>query len=285
MRIMTALLLAAAVLGQSLSPSFEAASIHPSLAPAEFTRQHGQPPHFILTPARVDLQVASVSALIEKAYQLESFQLSGPDWMNGTRFDIQAKPSAGATQDQILLMLQNLLAGRFQLAVHHEQRELNVYALVVAKDGPKIREASSDAEPPPASPGHIPTLRMLGDDGKPIATNFLVNGRGVFEAAQVTMSSLASFLRNYLDDPVVDRTGLTGVYQFSLDVPAAGNNRARIQAARGPVDGATPADAATEPTGSSIISTIQSLGLRLEHRKEHMDVLVVDHLEKTPTEN
>src|SRR5579863_1857736 len=86
---------------------FEVASIKPSLTPSEFERQHGQPPHSIMTATRVDLQVASLAGIIIRAYELDLSQISGPDWMSGTRFDILAKPPEGATSEQIPEMVQD----------------------------------------------------------------------------------------------------------------------------------------------------------------------------------
>jgi uncharacterized protein (TIGR03435 family) len=292
------LLATCAALSQAPPPRlrFEVASIKPSLTPSEFTRQHGQPPHYIMTASRVDLQVASLAGIIDMAYKLNSYQISGPDWMSVTRFDILAKPPEGATSEQIPKMLQNLLADRFKLVAHRETKERNVYALVVGKDGPKIKEASPDAgkssivlvignEPqfPNGLGGRKILRRSLNSDGTVSYTVSILNGRTILESPKINMHDFGLTLGLYLDDPVVDLTGLTGDYEIAVDVPDKTNAGARMLARSASSD--PPADATSEPFGGSILKSIQTLGLRLERRRAPVEYLIVDHLEKVPTEN
>ena len=204
--------------------------------------------------------------------------------MSATRFDVLAKPPAGATSEQIPEMLQDLLADRFKLVAHRETKERNVYALVVGKDGPKMKEASPDAGTPFPNGlgGRKVLMRSINSDGNLESTVSVLNGRTILESPKINMHEFALTIGRYLDDPVVDLTGLTGDYEIAVDVPGNTNAGAR-RLARSASSDAAPA--ASEPSGTSILKSIQTLGLRLERRKAPLEYLIVDHLEKVPTEN
>ena len=141
------LLLAGPLFGAQL-PTFEVASVK---AAAEPVRQ----PMFCIGPCtfgermtvtgtRVDIRYMSLFNLIVAAFRIQPHQLSGPDWMRSQRFDIAARIPAGISKNQLPEMLQSLLAGRFKLAVHHDRAEQPVYALVVAKGGPRLQQSTAD---------------------------------------------------------------------------------------------------------------------------------------------
>ena len=119
----------------------------------------------------------SLADLIRVAYRVKPYQLSGPDWMTAERFDVLAKMPEGATREQVPEMLKALLAEPFKLAVHRESKEHAVYALVVGKGGPKLKESAPDADAP------------AGGDA-PAAFDLHVSGRG--ENTQVSISSWAN---------------------------------------------------------------------------------------------
>ncbi len=194
--------------------------------------------------------------------------------MDTLQFDVVAKVPPDATKDQFNRMLQRLLAERFKLALHHEPKELDTFDLVIAKGGPKLKESVGDAPDidPPA-----PELLVKDKDGRyPVRPGSIVfqsvNGGTVADlnAVRETMWSLAGRLAPYAGRPVFDATGLKGEYDFTLSWSP---------------DPATAAEAAA-PTGPSIQSALQTqLGLKLEPRKRKVDILILDHAEKTPTEN
>jgi uncharacterized protein (TIGR03435 family) len=255
--------------------------------------------------ARVDIGLMSLGELIPIAFKVKAHQVAGPDWMKDQRFDIIAKLPDGATKEQVPEMLQSLLAERFQLKTHRENREIPVYALVVAKGGPKLKE-STEADAPAAAPGAIAIsdgqnqLQVSGDRGGGATivspqTGTMKIGRGSegqirMEMGRVSMASFAEMLTRLVDRPVVDMTELKGTYEVALDVSqetmlaiarASGIGNA-VLAGRGAEPGRVTA---SDPSSNSVFVSVQQLGLRLEPRKNPTEVIVVDHLEKMPTEN
>ena len=171
-------------------------------------------------------------------------------------------------------MLRALLADRFKLAFHHETKDHNVYALVAARNGPKLTASGPDADSRPA--GNL-SVRM-GPAGAQI------------ESKKVTLPAFADLLSHFLDRPVIDKTEIQGLYDFTMDVAmeelARGTGGlARKAAAMSTNSGRTPDGASDGGPGGTIFQSIQKYGLNLEGRKASMDFLVIDHIEKTPTEN
>jgi uncharacterized protein (TIGR03435 family) len=205
--------------------------------------------------AQVDIATMSLADLVRQAYGLRAFQFSGPAWMSTERYDIHAKLPLGATPDQVPAMLQTLLTDRFHLALHRESREHQVYALLVGKNGLQLQLAE---------PGLSDSTRKSDMSGGTLRLN-----------RKMTMAALCDFLGGFVDRPVVDMTGLTDTYQVALDIPFDELKRAKI-AAEGMHTG---------ETASAMFAAVQKLGLKLEPRKTAVDVLVVDHAEKVPTEN
>lgn len=264
--------------------------------------------------ARVDYGSMSLADLITKAYDVKSFQVVGPDWLKTERFDILAKIPDGVSKDKVPQMLQALLADRFKLAIHRDSREHSVYELVVGKDGSKLKESPPD-EPEPAADAPPPkeekgvttldtgqgkvsvktqtdseggvTASMKGPNGLQQKMTFS-NGVMHIELNKATMEQLAETMSRFLDKPVVDRTGLKGNFQVALDVTMQEiMNAARSAGVSMPM--AQPADAkageASDPAGTSLVASLQQMGLKLESRKDQVETIVIDHIEKTPTEN
>jgi uncharacterized protein (TIGR03435 family) len=296
---------ACVLLGQQ--PAFEVASIKPSppLNPADVAagKLHVG---ISIDGARVDIGFLSLADLIPIAYKLKRYQVSGPDWMPVQRFDILAKLPDGASEKQVPEMLQALLADRFKLAIHRENKERSVYALVVGKDGPKLKEAAPSQTPSggddkTAGDGNGQVSLSRAGNGAVVSSPKMgktkvsmgANGTMHMEVEHMGMSDFAAMLAPFLDRPVVDMTELKGNYQIALDVSMADlRNVAKTagmaipgQAPTGGDAARNPADAASEPSGSSIFAAVQQLGLKLESRKTSIEVIVVDHVEKNPTEN
>ncbi len=193
---------------------------------------------------------------IRGAYRARDFQIVGPEWMTGARFEISAKLPPGASADQIPEMLQALLAERFKLEIRREQKEQSVYALVVGNGGPKLKpaEIKSDNQSPMA----------LGPDGKPRpAMMFATTPAGVvLTAPSATMASLVGLMSRFTARPVVDMTSIEGQYEFKLNFAAETN----LGLTTGVVPGPDGAATSFEPA-PSVADAVKSYGLRLEARK------------------
>jgi len=291
--------------------SFEVASIKPAapLDPVKIAQQmqQGIPPHvgMKIDNARVDIGYMSITDITAAAYKVKAYQIVGPDWMASQRFDILAKLPDGATKDQVPEMLQNLLAERFKLAIHREKKDQAVYELSVGKNGPKLKESPPDPALPAdaeagggTAPKIVPLVKnegngsvtVSGGAGGTARVQMMPNGQMHLEASKMTMAQLADSLTKFLGRPVVDKTGLAGNYQVSLDLSmedlraaaaSAGVNVPRVPAAAA----AGNTTSAPDPSGSSLFANIQDLGLKLDSRKDPVDMIVIDHLEKVPTEN
>ena len=134
------------------SPTFEVASVKPAEPQTGMgirVMMRGGPGS--ADPGQITYSNVSLKNVLTIAYAVKGYQINGPKWLDSERFDIVAKIAKGATKEQFQLMLQNLLAERFKLTLHHETKELPMYALVVGKSGPKLKE--SVEEDPAAGAG------------------------------------------------------------------------------------------------------------------------------------
>jgi uncharacterized protein (TIGR03435 family) len=190
----------------------------------------------------------TLKRLIERAYGVKPFQVAGPDWMENVRFDIAAKYPPDTQNDDRNLMLRSLLEERFHLGVHRESKLLPGYALVVAKSGFKLK---------PVEAGGSST----NDEGGLVR---------VLKVQKGSMELLADVVSRILSVMVVDKTNIEGVYDFEL----------RFVAEDRPPSGA---EADTIPT--LFVALEQNIGVRLQVQKVPVDVVVVDRLERVPTEN
>jgi uncharacterized protein (TIGR03435 family) len=312
-RIVFSLTLAAGVaLGQAPPKlEFEVATIKPVGMPSPTDVAAGKLHVGVTVDAqRVDIGFMSVPELMTIAYKVKRYQVVGPDWMSAQRFDVQAKLPDGATADQVPEMLQALLAERFKLQVHRDTKEHAVYALVVGKSGLKMKPA----EPPDPNAadaasgtdtGGATSVKMsrggqgatvMGGRGGTMKVQMGSGGVMHYEFAKMNMTRIADTLSSFLDRPVVDMTEVKGDFQFSVDVTmddlrnaarAAGVAipSASAPAGGGPDAGRMPADSVSDPSGSTLFQSVQQLGLKLEARKSPIEIVVVDHVEKMPTEN
>jgi uncharacterized protein (TIGR03435 family) len=217
--------------------------------------------------------------LFQQAYELKMYQVTGADPMSGDRFNIIAKIPEGATREQFRQMQQQLLAERFAVTFHKEQKEMPVYELVVGKNGPKLKESGEET----ATDQAMPSGRLTaGADGFPEippgrSAGASMNGKMTNRVVRGTMSGLAAMLSGQVGRPVIDKTGLAGRYDYVLKWVMQG----RMAPPPG-AEGGMPAD----PDGPSITSAIQEqLGLRLEASKGRVEVYVIDSFAKTPTQN
>jgi uncharacterized protein (TIGR03435 family) len=307
-------------------PSFDVVSIKPS-APNLGIRGGGP------RGDRFAFTGASLRMLLQQGFQKTGGQggplggqlqiIGGPAWMDSDRYDIQAKAdcSGGAlSREQSQLMIQSMLEDRFQLKAHMETRELPIYNLIVAKDGPKLK-VSEDQTPPPitaAGPPQVcgpapvmpplpppppPGGRGAGPGGFDIASmprGAMMIGLSptgmTMQATSTPFTNFVNMLQQFTGRPVVDKTDLKGLFDFKLTFSPEGVSMPGFPGGTpfgpggglgaGPAPapgGAATTSAAADPI-PSLFTAVQELGLRLESSKGPVEVLVVDSAQK-PTEN
>jgi uncharacterized protein (TIGR03435 family) len=205
----------------------------------------------------------------------------GPIWLDSDRFDIVAKPEGNATPAQMALMLRSLLAERFKLAVHMEARELPIYELVLAradaKLGPLLHKSDVDCIAIRAAQQGAPRTPFTAGSPRPNCDYF--GGFGRIAGGGTDIDELVGLLSRMVDRPVVNKTGLSGNYDFDLtftpDVPVD----------RMPSPGSPLLPPGFDPNGPSIYTALQEqLGLQLKSARGPVDVLVIDHVER-PSKN
>ena len=247
MRVCLALLLVLPVFAQTAAPAFEAAELKVNNSGATGS-------HCDLSNGRLYCYNLPLRFLIAEAWTMTGDDVIGPSWLDDVHVDIVAKSASAQTPDNdIRLMAQTLLRDRMRLVSHIEQREKSVYALELWKGQPKLEKST-----PPAKP----------EDADCHSTRTPGNSR--MTCAHMTMPmfahELSDQIASYIEKRVVDQTGLEGVWNFSFDF--------------------TPAAALENNGGLSLFAALQSqLGLQLESKHLPVPVLVVDSMEKSPTEN
>src|SRR5689334_6876087 len=280
-----AVLCVSLVSGQS-APAFEVASIKRSPdAPVSF-------PGLMLQPGgRATSPGTSVRQLVLTAYGLQDVQLvGGPAWLAVDRYAIDARAGAGATRASVRLMLKALLAERFQLAAHTEQRDLPAFSLVLAnrdgKLGPRLRRSGPDCAPirtppgilppPPPPPGPGPDFTIVQAQDPLGPTCGYISFPGWISGRRLTMGHFITALTQLTRRPVVDDTGLMG--EFDLDVTFTPDQPVTLNG-----DAAPPA--LSQSDRPAVLPAIEEdLGLKLETRPRTVDVLVIDRIER-PSEN
>jgi uncharacterized protein (TIGR03435 family) len=240
----------------------------------EAGRSHRQPGMIPMTgPDRIRLQNWALVDLIAAAYSVRATQVSGPDWLSTQGFDIEAKLPDGARKEDLNAMLQSLLEDRFGLKAHRGPQTSQGFALIVAKDGPRLKPA----QPPPAlDPGLTDAERQAQLQQKMLASLARMKERTQDQIASgnppeqfnseswdaITTEELAAQLVRFAGAPVEDETGLTG--EYSVTIKTSSN---------------------PDVPGGTIFDAVEKLGLKLESRKVTVDTVVVDQVSKTPTAN
>jgi len=227
---------------------------------------------------------------IARAYRMKLYQVTGPDWLTSARFDVNAKLPAGSTPEQIPEMLQSLLEERFQIKLHREKKELPVYALIIGKPPLKIQESAPDPAAPDATKGTTTVTATGSADGVSVDLgngSYYTFNNGKFDVKKVSMDMLARQLERYVDRPILDMTDLKGIYDLNFAVTPEDYQRLLIRAAVNAGMILPPQAIQFMDNGSivSLLDGLQQLGLKMDARKAPLDVLVIDQLSKTPTEN
>ena len=285
-----ALVVAAGLAAQSPQPpaggpAFEVASIRPNTSGDGRVMMQNQPGRYIATNV-------SLRLLIRNAYQLQDSQITGgPGWASSDRFDINAKvpdefrgmapPAPGSGPSPLGLMIRALLAERFKLVVHNETKDAPIYALVLARSdgklGPALKKSETDcAATFGAGPGRgRGPMPPPGPPHEPMPCGIRI-GPGNMAVGGSPLSQVANSLGMFAGRIVLDRTGLTGNYDFSLAWTPD-------QMAQRPPGAPDPLinGVAVDPNGPSLFTAVQEqLGLKLDSQRGSVDVLVIDRAEK-----
>ena len=236
--------LAVAWASYAQAPAFDAVSLKANKT--ESTGSSSNTHHGVLTGTNINLR-----NLIMRAYGLLDYQIIGPEWIVSERFDIAAKPPAGAKDEDFPAMMRTMLQDRFKLQAHKDNRVFPVYGLIAGKNGPKIQPV---------------------EDKGGNSTN---SNRGFFKCDNCRMTGVAGWLSRQMDRPVLDMTELPGVYNLVLNFTPENAEPSRN-------DGT----AEKKETYPPLLTAIQEQwGLKLDPRKAPLEVLVIDHIERVPTEN
>lgn len=274
----------------SALPTFEVASVK--------SNKNGptSPMMIRMLPTRVDTTNMPIRVLLQQAYRLPNYQMQGgPAWIDSDRFDIAAKPPDGSQPDQLPLMIRALLIERFKLVAHRETKESPIYTLVMARSdgrlGPKLNKTTDDCDAIMAErrasarargPGPVPftppdpnerpvcTIRTTtapGTQGAPFVLRYRAGGQ--------TIESLARSLSGYVNRVVLDRTGLSGLYDYELEYsPMRTLNTAPVAVPPGATAPAAPID-----DGPTVFDAVTKLGLKLESTRGPVEYLVIDSVE------
>jgi uncharacterized protein (TIGR03435 family) len=241
-------------------PQFEVASVKPAPPPEQRSGGRGAPRSTggarTPDPSLFICDSCTLSELVLSAFCIQPYQLSAPSWMESERFTVNARVPVKTTVEQLRLMQQNLLAERFKLTYHHEEKEMPRWELVVAKGGPKVKASVGES---------------TGTDGREPGATVTPDGRISAQYIDQSMTELAAILSKQVHMPVTDITGLTGKFDFTLTWA---------------MDRGGPSPASDADSGPTIFNALQTqLGVKLEQKKGPVDRLVIDHAERVPTGN
>jgi uncharacterized protein (TIGR03435 family) len=193
-------------------------------------------------------QNVSLSMLLQTAYDLSALRIVGPNWLDSDRYDVAGKSPEGVPDGELMPMLQALLKDRFQISGHREMKEMPVFEMVIAKDGLKM--SAYDPTHPPVAPRNRGAATIMGSG---------------------TMTQLARMMTRPAGRPVVDKTGLSGRYNYILNFTPLSDQTAEGSSESGPPDLFTAVQ--------------QQLGLKFESKKDPIEILVIDHAERVPAGN
>jgi uncharacterized protein (TIGR03435 family) len=298
-------------------PAFEVASVRPNTAPFNALSLSSL---LRASPGRFTMSGLPLQMLLTLAFQIRQDQMVGmPDWVRTSRFDINAKMPDGAPQDQMPLMIQSLLEDRFRLKWHTETREGDIYALVVARKdgrlGPKLtksdmeckaiieqrqaamKEAMAKAEASGPQERQAMLEKFLPKPGEPLMCNTSMTPAATaggpmaltLKAAGMELTNLVSLLTSLSGRPVVDRTGLTGAFDFEFafsptmmarglttSLPTAPPAAAGLGAPAGGLGAPVPT---TDDSPTVFQALEEQLGLRLRPERGPLEYFVVDNIQ------
>lgn len=243
-RFALTVLAAATALAQTSAPAFEVATIR--------AYEQGSPRGTDITPGNINMRGVRLIEYITFAYGVQEVQVAGPSWLTDLRFDIAAKAAAPATNGEMRPMMQTLLAERFKLAIHRETREMSALVMTIGKNGHKLVENDTPGNPT------FSTGRL----------NLTGNG--------ATLKQMTEFISRELKIAISDQTGLTGHYNYHLDIASFVTEEMMRNS-----NGGVPIE------GPAIVAKAmqEQLGFKVDSGKVPMELIVIDSIERAPTEN
>ncbi|HEY4085056.1 MAG TPA: TIGR03435 family protein [Bryobacteraceae bacterium] len=270
----------------SFAQQFEVASIKPSAQDAQTQTRA----HIDSDPSMVRYSGLSLALYLQMAYRLKNYQIVAPEWMKSTRWDITAKLPAGATAAQVPEMMQALLLERFQMKTHRETRPLPVYALLTDKGGLRMKKSpaeqidgatQSKSQSVNAAMGGASTTVTYGNGAS------FTFGDNRLEGRHLPLATIADALSRFADKPVIDKTGVPGNFDFSMEFSPEDFRAMMIRAAIAsgntpPADVLKLLDASS---GDTLAAAVEKLGLSLDSRQAPIEVLVIDQALQTPIAN
>jgi uncharacterized protein (TIGR03435 family) len=237
------LLLTAGTVAHAAEPAFEIASVKAGTP---------GPERIEVGPGSVTMRNVRLPGCIRWAYSVREDQVSGPAWMNDVWFEITGKAAGPATPMELRTMMQTLLAERFKLTLHRQTKEMSALVMTVSKGGHKMKAVETEGSPS------------------------FQTGKLNLTGSGALLSQLTDFLSKEIRFPIIDQTGLTGRFDYFLDINAYVTEEMKKEGNNGP-----PPDAPT-----IVAMALQSqLGLKLDSKKAPVEILIIDTLDKTPTEN
>ena len=233
--------------------------------------------------SQVHISWASLADLVNMAYRVKRYQISGPSWLGADHFNVDAKIPDGFTTRHVPEMLQSMLDVRFGMKSHWEKKELPVYTLGLSTPEPNLKEVAAPEEAQLSFPiGNISGGRSVIDFGSGGTFTF---GDNMLDAKKLNLDQFTEWFSNFMDRPVLNNTGLKGYYDFQLKLTARDfQTMWQWAAIAGGVNVPPPAliDALSL---ESLPNALKNLGFKLERGRGFIDVLVIDAVQRKPTEN
>jgi uncharacterized protein (TIGR03435 family) len=260
------------------SPAFEVASVKPA-APNAGPRGSMRGGPGTPDPGQIAFTNVTLASVLLRAYAFQNYQLAAPAWMSSRRYDIAARIPPDTTPEQFNQMLQNLLVERFQITLHRETKLLQGFELVAVRNGSKLKSSTEAAAPQSVQPSSPPKTNDAGFpvlDRPGLAMMEGVKGRAVISfltARAQPLSALVEMLSREFRMPILDRTNLTGNFDFTLEF-----------APQPP--GAAPSPEVNDDAAPNLMTSVQDqLGLKLTPAKVPTEILIIDRADPTPTRN
>jgi uncharacterized protein (TIGR03435 family) len=234
--------------------------------------------------SQVHISWATLRDLVNMAYRVKRYQIAGPSWFTTDHFNVDGKIPDGFTARNVPEMLQSLLDVRFGMKSHWEKKESPVYTLGLSRPDPTLTAVAAPEEQPSFPIGNINAGRAVIDFGSGGTFAF---GDNMLDARKLNMDQFTEWFSSFLDKPVINATGLKGYYDFQLKLTARDFSTMFLWAA---INGGAniPPEAAGGVDGltlESLPNALKNLGFKLERGKGLIDVLVVDAIQRKPTEN
>lgn len=290
-RVLVCLVLLCAVVAAQTpaqdSPTFEVASIRPASPQTNDVRAGVR-----IAGTQVRFVSMSLRDLIGTAYRVKPQQIIGPDWLGQERFDLAATIPAGSSVAQLSQMMRSLLASRFAMTMHAEQREFPVYVLGLTKDGPKFQESAAPVSAPETGEKRplVDVTATGSANGVSIdlgGGSSFTYGNNQFVIRRMTMASVAEMLTRFVDRAVLDQTHLAGTYDLVLNIAPEDFTPLIVRSAINA--GVTLPPQALRVLDNAnadpLSGPLRDVGLTLDSRRAPLEVVVVDAISKTPTEN